>query len=102
MCLCVRERARALACPVNLIKANREKWINSGRANTVAIQRGEGEGQSGDGLASVVETTRSERGRGGVGDGWVMTVGMKGGRESQKWTRQGQRTEGKGGTAEEQ
>lgn len=82
VCSCV------LVCPVNLIKANREKWINSGRANTVAIQRGKGEGQSGDGLASVVETTRSERGegRGGAGGGGgAMTVGMRGERESEKW-----------------
>lgn len=45
MCECV--------CPVNLISANREKWINSGKANTVANRR---EKESG--------------GEGTVGDGW--------------------------------
>lgn len=33
-CVCV--------CPVNLISANREKWINNGKANTVADRREKG------------------------------------------------------------
>lgn len=35
-------------CPVNLIIANREKWINNGKANTVA-NRSEKESSGGDG-----------------------------------------------------
>lgn len=42
VCVCV------CVCPVNLISANREKWINNGKANIVADRRekeSEGEGQ---------------------------------------------------------
>lgn len=83
MCLCV--------CTVNLIRANREKWINNGKANTVADRREKGmdrEGQAetdgekgtqvgGDsevtGLTGEIKTRRDrqrerERYGGGLGD----------------------------------
>lgn len=78
-------------CLVNLISANREKWINSGKANTVANRR---EKESG--------------GEGTVGDGWRawrdnkvtgVTAGTKGGRErNEQWGAE----DGGKGTVEEQ
>ena len=41
VCLCVC--VCVCVCPVNLISANREKWINNGKANTVADRRVKGE-----------------------------------------------------------
>lgn len=54
MCVCV--------CPVNLISANREKWINNGKANSVADGREKGEGRARDGW---MEREARRRGHGG-------------------------------------
>ena len=61
VCVCVYVHASVCVCPVNLISANREKWINNGRANTVADRREkreegqretDGEEQGGEGTRS--------------------------------------------------
>lgn len=54
LCVCLGVRLGACVCivcvySVNLIRANREKWINSGKANTASWQERKGDGKARDG-----------------------------------------------------